>query len=184
MRKYAALMVLVAVTLVLGQERAAAQDRHPKAADVAVGFDLGFYIPDEDFHVGFNTQGLVEFYFTHNISLRGTVGWTKQEFIDLDDLFLEQGRATLNLVYNWEKELWHPFITVGGGYYHIRDYIDDAYNPGWVSRWGVNFGGGVEYFSRPTVTIKVEGTYHWIERNHPRGEPRGFSLTAGLKKYF
>lgn len=184
MLKYAVTAALVIASVFIAPGPAAAQGRHPHASDLAFGFDVGIYVPDEDLHTGLMTQGLVEFYLTHNISLRGTGGWSKTEFVSSNDLFLEQARAAVNVVFNWEKELWHPFITAGGGYYGIRDYRDDEYNPGWVSRWGINFGGGIEYFSRPTITIKVEGTYHWVEENHPRGEPRGFALTAGLKKYF
>ncbi|MEW5983391.1 MAG: outer membrane beta-barrel protein [Acidobacteriota bacterium] len=176
---------IVAVTLVLlAPWPAAAQHRHPHAGSVAVGFDVGVYVPDEDFHTGFLTQGLAEYYLTPNVSLRGTGGWSKTEFKGQSELFLEQARGAVNVLFNWERGLWHPFITAGGGFYSIRDYRDDSYDPGWVWRTGMNFGGGVEHFSTPSVTIKVEGVYHWVAENHPRGEPRGFALTAGLKKYF
>lgn len=182
MRKHVAVLVLVVASLLLGPVQAAAQNRHPHAGSLAFGYDLGLYIPNEDLHAGFLTQVLAEFYITHNISLRGTGGWSQTGYQGSNEK-LEQVRGTFSLLFNWEQEAWHPFVMVGGGYYGIQ-HKNDIEHTGWTHRWGTNFGGGIEYFARPSITIKVEGTYHWVDENQPAGQANGFALTAGLKKYF
>ena len=49
---------------------------------------------------------------------------------------------------------------------------------------GFNVGGGVEYFTSRTVSIKGEGRYHAIGKVRTGQDPSGFVFTGGLKKYW
>ena len=50
------------------------------------------------------------------------------------------------------------------------------------TRFGLNTGGGLEYFFNRSVALKGEGRYHAV--TNARGlDPSGIALTAGLKIY-
>ena len=51
------------------------------------------------------------------------------------------------------------------------------------TKFGLNAGGGIEYFFTRNATIKGEGRYHAIN-NVGAQDPSGLVLTVGLKTYF
>jgi hypothetical protein len=173
----------VAITITLAAP-AAAQQRQPKAGSVAVAADAGFIVADNAFHVGFMPAAFAEFYFTPRISGRALGGWSRNEFVNRDGRYLEQMRAALNVAYNWEHELWHPFVTGGISVHRVRTSMDDVEQPAWVSRQGFNAGLGAEYFVRQTVTFTFEATYYWVRQGDLPVEPTAFVFSAGIKKYF
>ena len=49
---------------------------------------------------------------------------------------------------------------------------------------GFNIGGGIEYFTGRTVSLKGEARYHVIGNTRTGMDPSGLVLTGGLKKYW
>ena len=49
---------------------------------------------------------------------------------------------------------------------------------------GFNVGGGAEYFTGRTVSLKGEARYHIIGRAAGGQDPSGLVFTGGLKKYW
>jgi hypothetical protein len=163
---------------------AGAQQREPAPGTLAVGADAGFVVTDDVFHVGFTPSAFAEFYLTPRVSIRALGGWSRNQFAAHDDWYLEQFRAAANVTYNWEAELWHPFVTGGVSWHRPRTMVDDGLSSEWSSQAGFNGGFGVEYFVRPKVTFKVEGTYYWVNKDEPLPDPSGLVLSIGMKKYF
>ena len=66
----------------------------------------------------------------------------------------------------------------------MRELLEDAADPDGETRGGINFGGGIEYFTGDMASVKVEG--RWDVVSQPTGFPdaTGFSLTVGYKRYF
>ena len=182
------LVTVMAITAFLRPATALAQNREPAAGAVAIGGDVGLMVADDTFHVGFTPAVTAEFYLTDRTSIRLLGGWSRNRYVGTIDRYQEQYRGALNVVYNWEAELWHPFVAAGVGAHRVRAWQDDVENSGWDTRLGLSAGGGVEYFARPKVTIKVEGLYHWVagadNELGPRDEASGFVISIGLKKYF
>jgi len=162
----------------------AGQNREPQAGSAAFGVDAAFYVPDEDFHTGFSPAAYMEFYVTPRLSVRALGGWSRNEFVTMNDRFLEQFRMAFNVTYNWEAEYWHPFVTAGVGGHRVRTWQDDVTQTPWQTRVGLNIGGGIEYFVRPKVTFKFEATYYYCDHPPLEHESFGLALSAGIKKYF
>jgi opacity protein-like surface antigen len=181
LRTLTALLVMAVFTL---PAVAAAQHREPAAGSTAIGGDLGVFVPDEEYHTGFAPSVTGEFYLLPRVSLRVLGGWSRNRFVNSNERFLDQYRGSVNLVYNWEGELWHPFVTGGIGAHRIRVWQDEVETAGWYNRFGLNVGAGVEYFVRPKVTFKAEGVYHWVDQSDLPEEARGFAVSIGMKKYF
>ena len=181
LRLLSALAVVVTITLAAP---AVAQPREPKAGSVAIGADAGFIVAHSEFHVGVMPSAFAEFYFTSRISGRVLGGWSRNEFVNRDSRYLEQLRAALNVAYNWEFELWHPFVTGGVSIHRVRTWADDVEDSGWFSQPGFNAGLGVEYFARSKVTFTFEATYYRVRQGDLPAVATGFALSAGIKKYF
>lgn len=163
---------------------AAAQTRAPHAGSAAVGVDAGFAVGADEFHVGFAPMVTGEVYLTERFSVRGLAGWSRNEFISQDARYLEQLRASVNVVYNLEYGVWHPYVTAGLSAHRLRTVIDDLEDSGWTSKAGVNAGLGIEYFARPTVAVKAEAAFSLIRQGDLPMEPSGAIVSIGLKKYF
>lgn len=173
-----------AVVLFAWISPAAAQSRQPGAGSAALGADAGLCVGADEFHVGFAPSVSGEYYVADRLSLRVLGGWSRNEFIDQDARYLEQLRASANLVYNFEYGVWHPYVTAGVSGHRLRTLMDDVEDSGWSSKFGVNAGVGVEYFARPTVSVKVEGAFYLVRQGDLAVEPSGAILSIGLKKYF
>jgi hypothetical protein len=151
---------------------------------VALGGEVGFWLPTEDLlEAGPTIAGLFEYYLTPRVGLRTTLGWAQNDFEFEEDDGLRTNRLTFSLLYNWEHGKWHPFVGAGAGAYFLQrrdngsDIGDSETEPGF------HVGGGIDYFTARTVSIKGEGLYH-IVSDDPGLETSGLTLTIGLKKYF
>jgi hypothetical protein len=162
----------------------AAQERVPRAGTTAAGIDVGAFVPTTD---GLSNSLLLnvlyEYYVTPRVSLRTDFGWANPAFSDggLDSLRQMPLRVDVN--YNWEGGRWHPFVGTGVGLYFMQFRFNDEAIGGTETRFGLNTGGGVEYFLNRSVAIKGEGRYHAVG-NVDGLDPSGITLTAGLKTYF
>jgi hypothetical protein len=163
---------------------ALAQSREPHALSIAIGGDTGILVGNDNVHVGFTPQASGEIYFLPRLSLRILEGWSRNGVKGDSDLDLEQFRTALSLVWNWEAELWHPFVLAGGSVHSVRMRHSDGQHSSWDTQPGFHVGVGAEFFAKPKVSMKFEGTFYWADRDEFEQEASGFVLTAGLKKYF
>jgi hypothetical protein len=182
MRQRLVFCLFAAVVLAL-PVTGAAQHREPHAGSAAVGAGVGVYVPGSEFHAGFTPEGFAEFYVTGRLSLRALGGWTTPS-LDDNTGEMRQVRGTFSVIYNWEAELWHPFVVVGGGLYRVQPRAQGENSGPVRTRGGGHVGIGVEYFAQPSVTFKFEATYSVVQQGDLPFNPSGLSLTAGLKKYF
>lgn len=179
--RFAAITALLILAPAAG---ASAQPRVPDTAMWAVGGDVGIFFPREGvLDSALDLQGLAEYYFTPRVSLRTALGWTAPSFEGREDDGLRVTRLTMDIQYNWEYGKIHPFVGGGFGVYFLRliengEGIGDTHSDG-----GIVFGGGIEYFTSRTLTVKGEGRYH-IANDDVVPDGTGFSLTIGIKKYF
>lgn len=173
----------------LAETPAFAQPRVPDAGMGAIGGWIGATVPrDASLDNGLEIGGTVEGYLTPRVSVRGQVGaawWdiTGRGFTGtVKPLFF-----TGNLVYNWERGIWHPYVTAGIGGYRFKTTINPSLD-GSDTKVGVNLGGGIEYFFTRRSTITGELLFHKVDGfNAPVttfGNGSFWSFAVGAKHYF
>jgi hypothetical protein len=104
-------------------------------------------------------------------------------FREPEDHF-RQSRWQFNGVYNWERGALHPFATAGAGIYWVRELLDGANDPDSDTRGGLNFGGGIEYFTGEKGAVKGEARWDIVSRPEGFPDATGFTITFGYKAYF
>jgi opacity protein-like surface antigen len=178
---------LVLALCAVSPAMAEAQERIPHARSQAVGFDVGAFLPTSNTGDQLDNapplSGLYEYYVTPRVSLRGSAGWTRPSVSgsSIDQVRMVPLRFDVN--YNWENGKWHPFVGTGVGSYFLQ-YVRRGESLGdQATKFGVNAGGGIEYFFNRTVALKGEGRYHAVAESD-RVDPSGVTLTVGLKTYF
>lgn len=156
----------------------------PDAGLIGAGVNVGVLFPDNAFENTLTLEGAADYYLTRRVSVRGLLGWASPGFDNRTEDNFRQVRLLFNGVYNWERGAWHPYATAGAGVYFVRRILEDATDPDGESRGGLNFGGGIEYFTSSMSSIKGEA--RWDIVSHPPGLPdaTGFSVTIGYKRYF
>ena len=89
----------------------------------AVGVQVGASLPSEPFFTnGFDLAASAEGYFTPRVSVRGQLRGSWWDIFghtysgSVDPVVLDG-----NLVYNFERGKWHPYVTGGVGMYHYRN---------------------------------------------------------------
>ena len=183
------LSLLAGVPRAEAQRRQAPPPRRAPAQDMwAVGGSAGVALPtDATLGSGFDLAGNVETYLTSRVSIRGQVSVAWWDVIGRG--FTGSVTPVVfdgNLVYNWENGKWHPFVTGGAGAYHYGSHIDRGTDGG-DTKFGGNFGGGIEYFFNRRSTFTGEGLYHAVGAfNTPAATFDGsfWTFRAGLKHYF
>ena len=164
---------------------AAAQERAPHAGSTAVGFDVGAFIPAEsELDNALIFSALLEYYLTPRISLRTDFGLTDPGFARESADSLRQIPLRLDVNYNWERGKWHPFVGAGVGAYFLRFKDNGQAFGDTETKPGFNVGGGIEYFTGRTVSLKGEARYHAIGNTRAGTDPSGLVVTGGLKKYW
>jgi hypothetical protein len=154
----------------------------------AIGFTVGASLPTEpSLKNGIDLAAQAEKYLTPRVSVRGRVSaaWfdiTGRGFIGTVQPVAIEG----NLVHNWEGGAWHPYATGGIGLYHYR--FDETPLESSDNKFGVNFGGGVEYFFTRRDTLLgealvrvVPGRTNSLRTSYEAGY---WTLNMGYKKYF
>jgi hypothetical protein len=153
-------IILLFVFVLAGATPALAQRRVPDTGMVAVGASIGAAVPTEDnLESGLELAGTIEGYLTPRVSIRGQLG---SAWLDVTGASrtVRPLFADGNLVYNWERGQWHPYVTAGVGLYryHVsRESSDDD-----DRKAGFDFGGGFEYFFTRRATITGELLYHKV----------------------
>jgi hypothetical protein len=174
-----AVLALVALTA----SPAFAQGRVPDAGMMAVGGEVGFFIPDDEFDTAPVIGGLFEYYATPRLGLRGSVMFTDPEFERGTDDSLRHVRLGFDVIYNWERGKWHPFAGGGLGVHMLQVKENGRSLGDSHDELGVTGLGGVEYFFNRRTTFKIEGRFHFID-DVDLSEPSGFVATFGIKRYF
>jgi hypothetical protein len=161
---------------------AATPSTAPKTGDMAVSGNLGFSVPfDGPFDsVEPAITGTFEYYTTPRISWRGLVGYTSFNGTGSGDPKVNSTFLNANFVYNWERGKIHPFATAGIGVYSNSgspslppDFDETVF--------GVNGGGGIDWFLGPRWGLKFEGSMHAVMGE----DPNTFLLgTAGVMFWF
>ena len=171
--------VTLALAVLLALPAAAAPV--PADSDMAVSVNLGLADAfDSDLEdLERVLTGTFEFYTAPRISWRGLVGVTSFEADvpgrpDVDVKFVNA-----NVVYNWEKGKFHPFVTGGVGHYDRDASFSFPGRSG--SDFGVNAGGGVDWYFGPRWGLKFEGALHELSGDGPDSF---FLATAGVKFWF
>lgn len=127
-----------------------------------------------------------EWYTTPRVSIRGqlTGAWTG--IVGQPDNQVRPAAFLGNVVYNWERGAWHPYATGGVGVYRFRatEFGLDSHD----TKFGVNLGGGIEYFLTRRDTLTGELLVHAIPGNfntlRTEFESTYWTIAGGYKKYF
>jgi hypothetical protein len=177
--------ILVIGGCIMSPAAAAAQERAPHAGSTAAGVDVGAFIPrDGQLDTALIINALIEYYVTPRVSVRTDFGLTDPGFSRESSDSLRQIPLRFDVNYNWEGGRWHPFVGAGAGAYFLQ-FKDNGQALGdSETKAGFNLGGGVEYFTGRTVSLKGEARYHFIGKTRTGQDPSGFVLTGGLKKYW
>ena len=164
---------------------ASAQERSPHTGSTAVGVDVGAFIPtDNQLDNALIVNALFDYYVTPRVSLRTVFGLTDPGFSQESSDSLRQIPLRLDVNYNWERGKWHPFVGAGVGAYFLRFKDNGQAFGDTETKPGVNLGGGIEYFTGRTVSLKGEARYHMIGNTRNGTDPSGVVVTGGLKKYW
>lgn len=156
----------------------------PDAGQVAAGAEIGVFLPSDDLlDNGWVGGGLLEYYVTPRVGIRGSVMAIRAGYERPGDEEERQLRFGGDVIYNWEYGAVHPFAGAGLGM-HLLRYYNDGDNIGENdTEFGAQILGGAEFFMNREWTVKAEGRYQWVG-DRPLVDPDGFSLTIGIKKYF
>ncbi len=178
------LFSLCVAGLVSGPALLHAQPRQPAEGAVAVGGAAGIYFPSEE---GLETapylEGQFQYQFSPRLGVRFGVGWTDTDFDREDEDSLRQFRLGADVIYNWERGAWHPYVGAGLGA-HLLQFKDNGDDIGdGEAKLGFAILGGVEYFVSRQTTLTGEARYHFVDDIN-RTSPSGVLLMGGVKRYF
>lgn len=166
-----------------------AQTQVPREGMYSVGLNVGFAKPTDDFlNSGFNMGANAEWYVTPRMSIRGALTGAWFDDDAFEDTTLSPMAFTVNGVHNWERGAWHPYATAGVGLYRYRlsdEFFDEDETD---TKFGVNLGGGTEYFFTRRDTLTGEIQYHLVpgDTNNLFADydTNYWTFSFGYKRYF
>ena len=176
MQHAARTILILAISLAILPASAAGDGPVHGKGTWAAGGDLGFAEPigAEELDTSLVIEGYGEYFQTPQLSYRGMLS-----FLSFDG----PGKSgvgivpiTGNVVYQWEGKSVFPFVTGGLGLYFYRPDRGDS-----DMEFGVNFGGGANFFFTKTVALKLEGLFHGTTGKEPDSF---FAGTAGVRFLF
>jgi opacity protein-like surface antigen len=178
------LLTLSVLMLVVYSVPASAQARVADQGMWAVGADAGVLISKEDIYDNaLDLQGFAEYYLTPRVGIRMGAGWANPSVGQGDGDSVRQTRVTFDVTYNWEGGEMHPFVGLGLGAFFLQRRVNDESVGDSQNEAGMNLFGGVEFFTRRTLTVKGEARYQVVGSN-VLPDAHGLTLSIGLKKYF
>lgn len=176
--------VLTLLLAGLGTGRAVAQPRQPAEGAIAVGGAVGAFFPSDDtLATAPYFEGQFQYQFVPRVGVRFGVGYTNPDIRPESDDSLRQIRIGADLLYNWERGAWHPYVGAGLGA-HLLQFKEngDDFGDG-DSKVGGSVLGGVEYFVTRNTVVTGEARYQFA--GEFRGvSPSGVLLAGGIKTYF
>jgi hypothetical protein len=158
--------IMISLALMLALPVAAAGT--PEKDDMALSFNLGIANAfDNDFdEVEPVLTGTYEYFTSPRLSWRGLLGVTSFDANLPGDPSLDVTFFNANVVYNWEGGRIHPYVTGGVGFYDkngsssLPSLFDE-------SAFGVNAGGGINWFLGSRWGLKFEATFHGLSGENP-----------------
>lgn len=176
-------LLVVVFSLLLVPAAALAQPV-PNAGQVAAGGEFGVFLPaDDQLDPGLIGGGLIEFYATPRVGIRGTVTAIRNGYNNLEDVDERQLRFGADVIYNWEYGTVHPFLGAGIAMHWLRHYNNGENIGENDTEFGMQVLGGAEFFMNRDWAIKAEARYQWVP-DRPHVDPDGLGLTVGVKAYF
>ena len=160
-----------------------AQARVPDTGMGALSGSIGVIFPKEPFEADLALAGAFDYYVTPRVSIRPGVMWADPN-VENSEESLRRFSLGADVIYNWERGKWHPFVGAGIGAYFFQSKFDGESFRDDETNIGGNIGGGIEYFTSRTLTIKGEVQYHFIEQGNLFDSPSALTMMIGLKKYF
>jgi len=175
---------IVATLLLILPTSALAQSRVPSEGSMAAGAEAGFFKPaDGDLDATPIIGGFFEYYFTPRLSVRPGVTFLDPGFDLEDGDSLRQMRIGADVIYNWERGKWHPFVGGGIGVHILRLRDNGVAFGDTANQFGLSVLGGAERFFNRRTSVKFEGRAQFVEDAFGF-DPGGFSGTVGIKRYF
>ena len=151
---------------------------------MAAGAEAGFFAPvDDDLELSPIVGGTFDYYLTPRLSIRPGIAWLDPAYDFDDEDSVRQVRIGADLLYNWERGRWHPFVGGGLSLSSLRLKDNGVAFGDSEHQLGVSGLGGVEYFFRRRTSLKFEGRAHFVDDVFGF-DPGGVSGTAGVKWYF
>lgn len=177
-------LIAALVTILTIPVLASAQPRQPADGSVAAGGAVGAFLPSDDaFDNAPYFEGQIQFQFTPRVGVRFGVGFTDPDFTRESGDSLRQIRLGADLLYNWERGAWHPYVGAGFGA-HLLQFKDNGSTIGDAeSKVGGSVLGGIEYFFTRDAALTGEARYQFVGDIDGIG-PSGLVLAGGVKKYF
>ncbi len=161
---------------------AAASSTAPMDGDMAVSFNAGvinaFDDDFEDLEPVFT--GTFEYYTNPRFSWRGLLGVTSFDSDLPGNPSLDVNFFTANALYNWEHGKFHPYVTGGVGVYQ-KDGSSNLLSRFDENVFGVNGGGGIDWYLGSRWALEFEGTFHATTGESP---DTLFIGTVGAKFWF
>jgi hypothetical protein len=176
---FPALLWMLSATATLAAHKAT---QAPKAGDMAVSGNFGFANAFNDNFGGIEPvfTGTFEYYTSPRVSWRGLLGFTSFDADSPSSAEVDFTFLNANFSYNWEGGWVHPFVTGGVGLYS-KDASSSLPSNAGGTEFGLNVGGGLDWFMGAHWALKFEGTFHGLAGE----EPDSFLLgTAGVKWWF
>jgi hypothetical protein len=177
-------LLLAALLLVLSPLAALAQSGStaPVEGDKAMSFNVGLANAFDDNFDDLEPvfTGTFEYYPTARVSWRGLLGVMSFDADLPGSPSVDTTFLNANVVYNWEGGRVHPYLTGGIGLY------DKNASAGLPSKFdetsfGLNGGGGIDWFLGDRWALKFEGTLHSLTGEDPNTL---LVVTAGFKFWF
>jgi len=161
---------------------AATPSTAPKEGDMAASFNAGLAKAfDDDFEdVETVFTGTFEYYTTPRVSWRGLLGVTSFDADLPGGGSVDSTFVNANVGYNWEGGRIHPYVTGGVGLYQ-KDGSSNLPPEFDETVFGVNGGGGIDWFLGPRWALKFEGIFHGVTGENPNTV---FFGTAGVMFWF
>lgn len=109
-----------------------------------------------NYKMGFNIQGDLEYIISNNLSARALVGYSRfpAKIAGMDDFKIIN--ANLLVRYYWIFKAIKPFLEAGPGYYRLNNS---------VNKMGLSIGAGIRFDLNPKIALELGGNYHRINTN-------------------
>jgi len=109
-----------------------------------------------NYKMGFNIQGDLEYIISNNLSTRALVGYSRfpAKIAGMDDFKIIN--TNLLVRYYWIFKAFKPFLEAGPGYYRLNNS---------VNKMGSSIGAGIRFDLNPKIALELGGNYHRINTN-------------------
>lgn len=161
---------------------AATPSTAPNQGDKAVSFNAGLVRPFDNHFENTNPvfTGTFEYYTSQRVSWRGMLGIMSFDADVPGNPSIDATFLTANILYNWEGGRIHPYVTGGVGLYQ-KDAPSTLPSKFDQTVFGLNGGGGIDWFLGTRWALEFEGTLHNLTGENPNTALLG---TVGVKFWF